>query len=439
MTNILILGAGRSSGSLIQYMLDYGLKNNWMITVADAVLSQAEEKIAGHAAGRAIALDATDEEARRLRIGEADLVISLLPPSLHHLAAVDCLSLGKHLVTASYVSAEMSALDDQVRERGLIFMGEMGLDPGIDHMSAMREIHRIQAEGGTITAFRSYTGGLVAPESDDNPWHYKISWNPRNVVLAGQGTAQYLEEGQFRFLPYRRLFAAYREVDIPGMGVYEGYANRDSLSYREVYGLEGVPTLLRGTLRHPGFCRAWDALIRLGLTEGNFVLPKAHGLTVAGLVDAYLGDSDSGKTTAEKTAAFLGEDMTSEVMHQLTWLGLFEERPITIPNASPALVLEQLLLEKWPLAPDDKDMVIMKHEFEYNLGREARRHSSTMVMQGENSRDTAMARLVGLPLGIFARMVLEGRVAERGVMIPVMPSVYEPILAELEMFGVKFY
>jgi saccharopine dehydrogenase-like NADP-dependent oxidoreductase len=439
MTNILILGAGRSSGSLIQYMLDYGLKNHWTITVADAVLSQAEEKIAGHAAGRAIALDATDEEARRLRIGEADLVISLLPPSLHHLAAVDCLSLGKHLVTASYVSAEMSALDDQVRERGLIFMGEMGLDPGIDHMSAMKEIHRIQEVGGTITAFRSYTGGLVAPESDDNPWHYKISWNPRNVVLAGQGTAQYLEEGQFRFLPYRRLFAEFRKVDIPGMGVYEGYANRDSLIYREVYGLEGVPTLLRGTLRHPGFCRAWDALIRLGLTESNFVLPKAHGLTVAGLVDAYLGDSGRGKTTAEKTAAFLGEDIASEVMYQLTWLGLFEERPITIPNATPALVLEQLLLEKWPLAPNDKDMVIMKHEFEYNLGGEARRHSSTMVMQGENSRDTAMARLVGLPLGIFARMVLEGRVAERGVLIPVMPTVYEPILAELETFGVKFY
>jgi saccharopine dehydrogenase (NADP+, L-glutamate forming) len=420
-------------------MLTYGAKHNWTITVADALLAQAQEKIGGHTAGRAIALDATNEPERQARIKQADLVISLLPPALHALAAGDCLAFGKHLVTASYVSPEMDAMDEAVRRRGLIFMGEMGLDPGIDHMSAMQVIDQIKREGGEITAFRSYTGGLVAPESDDNPWHYKISWNPRNVVLAGQGTAQYLEEGRYRFVPYQRLFKETRAVEVPGLGVYEGYANRDSLSYRKVYGLEAVPTLLRGTLRYPGFCRAWDALIRLGLTEGNFVLPDGHGLSVAGLVGAYLGEGQSTKTLAARVADFLGEEPHGETMQQLAWLGLFEEQPIRLPKATPALVLEQLLLEKWPLAPADKDMVIMKHEFEYVIANEQRSHTATMVMKGEHSGDTAMARLVGLPLGIFARMVLEGRVVGRGVMKPVMAEVYEPVLKELATYGVHFY
>ena len=316
-------------------------------------------------------------------------------------------------------------------------MGEMGLDPGIDHMSAMQKINEIKDKGGKLTAFRSYTGGLIAPESDNNPWHYKFTWNPRNVVLAGQGTAQYLKDGKFKYIPYNRLFKDYQTIDIPGLGEYEVYANRDSLLYREVYGLSGIPNILRGTIRGKGFCKAWDALIQIGLTDGSYPILDCDKLSYHELMEAYVSRHSSG-SVKERIAQLIGEEVNSAVLQKLEWLGLFRKKKINLQHATPALILENLLLDKWKLQPEDKDMILMQHEFEYEL--EGKKHLllSTLVMKGNNAVDTAMSRLVGLPMGVFVKLVMEGRITSKGVNIPVMKEVYDPVLEELQHYGVVF-
>ncbi|NUO01948.1 MAG: saccharopine dehydrogenase NADP-binding domain-containing protein [Saprospiraceae bacterium] len=438
MKNLLIIGAGRSATALINYILDQARQHNFFVTVADADIALAQKKVGDSSFGRAIWLDASKPNDRRDVINRHDVVVSLLPPQMHLELAQDCIALGKHMVTASYVSKQVFRLGDEARQRALVFMNELGLDPGIDHMSAMQRIHQIQAKGGHISAFYSYTGGLVAPESDDNPWHYKFSWNPRNVVLAGQGTAQFLEDGKLKYIPYRRLFRQYRLVDIPGMGEWEVYANRDSLLYREAYGLKNIKTLFRGTIRHRGFCDAWNALVRIGLTDATFPIVDSDQLTYHDLMEAFLGISQHTGSVKDRIAKLIEVDPESETMKKLEWLGLFSKRRIKLSNATPALILENLLLEKWALQPQDKDMVIMQHEIEYELAGRKRRHTSTMVMKGENESDTAMARLVGLPLGIFVKLVMESKINARGVQIPVMREVYEPVLKELEEYGVVF-
>jgi saccharopine dehydrogenase-like NADP-dependent oxidoreductase len=438
MNNILIIGAGRSATACIKYVLEKAAERNWFVTVADADPKLAEAKVAGHPNGRGTWLDVMKVNDRRELIGRTDVVVSLLPAHLHLEVAHDCIKLKKHLITASYVSQEMHRLADVARSQELIFMGEMGLDPGIDHMSAMQQINAIKAKGGKITAFRSYTGGLVAPESDDNPWHYKITWNPRNVVLAGQGTAQYLENGKHKYIPYNRLFKEYRLIDIPGMGKFEAYANRDSLLYREAYGLAGIPNILRGTLRYRGFCDAWNALVKIGLTDGAYPIMGSEDMTYHEMLEGYLGPSFANGSVKERIATFVKQGVDSEVIQKLDWLGLFSKKKIRLKDATPALILEQLLLDKWKLNPQDKDMIIMQHEFEYELGREKRQQISTLVMKGEDSENTAMSKLVGLPLGIFAKQVMGGHIVKAGVNIPVMPEVYEPVLNELKEYGVIF-
>ncbi len=438
MKGILIIGAGRSSTALINYVLDKAVEYGWSVVVADADPGLAEAKVAGHPNGRGTWLDVTKANDRRELIGRADVVVSLLPAHLHLEVAHDCIKLKKHLITASYVSQEMWRLGDEARNRELIFMGEMGLDPGIDHMSAMQSIDAIKAKGGKLTAFRSYTGGLVAPESDTNPWHYKFTWNPRNVVLAGQGTAQYLEDGKFKYIPYNRLFKEYRLIDIPGYGKFEVYANRDSLLYRDVYGLNGIPNIMRGTIRYRGFCDAWNALVKIGLTDGSYPILDSGSLSYHELMEAYLSNQNTAGSVKERIAELIGEPLDSEVMKKLEWLGLFRKKKIRLPNASPALILENLLLDKWPLEKGDRDMIIMQHEFEYELAGENRLLTSTMIMKGKDEIDTAMSRLVGLPMGIFVRLVLEERITSMGVNIPVLPEVYEPVLSELREYDVVF-
>ncbi len=438
MNNILIIGAGRSSTALIKYVLARAKENNWFVTVADSKPEYAEEKVRNHPNGRPAWLDATKVNDRRDLIGRADVVVSLLPAYLHMEVAYDCIKLKKHLITASYVSKDMYSLANEFRDRELIFMGEMGLDPGIDHMSAMKHIDNIKARGGKITAFRSYTGGLVAPESDDNPWHYKITWNPRNVVLAGQGTAQYMEEGKFKYIPYNRLFKEYHLVEIPDMGQFEAYANRDSLLYREVYGLGGIPNILRGTLRAPGYCDAWNALVQIGLTDASFPIVDSGNITYHELMEAYTSTKSGGGSVKERVAQMLEESPESPVMEKLEWLGLFRKKKIKIPNATPAMILENLLVDKWKMKPKDKDMIVMHHEFEYEIGGQRKLLTSTLVMKGENEVDTAMTKSVGLPLGIFVKLVMQGKITATGVHIPVMKEVYEPVLQELEEYGVVF-
>ena len=439
MKNILILGAGRSASALIDYVLREAGLHHWKVVVADFDQSLAQRKIQGfeQVDVKAIHLDVTQAGDRRRLIEQADLVISLLPAHLHILVAYDCLEFKKHLITASYVSNEMYRLSAEALNKELIFLGEMGLDPGIDHMSARQTIASIQAKGGKITAFRSSTGGLIAPESDDNPWHYKFSWNPRNVVLAGKGTAQYLYEGSLRYIPYYRLFKEHRSVAIPGLGVLEEYPNRDSLLYREAYGLEGIPTLIRGTLRYPGFCDAWHALVTIGLTDASFPIVDSDKLTYRQWMHAYVGRHSSG-TTEERIAALIGVPVDSEIMYKLRWLGLFTEERIQREHGTPADLLEDLLLRKWQLKPHDKDLVVMHHEFEYELDGKKHCRTSTLQMKGQDAHDTAMSRLVGLPLGIFAKLVMEGKIHAAGVNIPVIPEIYNPLLEELEEYGVKF-
>ncbi|MCK6691729.1 MAG: saccharopine dehydrogenase NADP-binding domain-containing protein [Thermoanaerobaculia bacterium] len=438
MKNLLIIGAGRSATALINYTLEQARQHNFFITVADADIDLARQKVGDNPNGRAIWLDASKPNDRRDIINRHDVVVSLLPPQMHLEVAQDCISLGKHMVTASYVSKQVFRLGDEARQRALVFMNELGLDPGIDHMSAMQRIHQIKARGGKITAFYSYTGGLVAPESDDNPWHYKFSWNPRNVVLAGQGTAQFLEDGKLKYIPYRRLFRQYRLVNIPGMGEWEVYANRDSLLYREAYGLQDIKTMFRGTIRHKGFCDAWNALVRIGLTDATFPIVDSDKLTYHDLMEAFLGISQHTGSVKDRIAKLIETDPEGEIMQKLEWLGLFSKRRIKVKNATPALILENLLLEKWALQPNDKDMVIMQHVFEYEINRRKHKLTSTLTMKGSNGADTAMSRLVGLPLGIFVKLLLMDKISTTGVNIPTMPEVYEPVMQELEQYGVKF-
>ncbi len=437
MNKVLIIGAGRSSGSLINYLLSKAKEYNWTISIADMDFKAVKRKINKHPNGRAFKLDVYDDERRQSLIEASDLVISMMPAFLHSKIARDCLRFNKHLITASYVSKEMSKLAKEAHKKGLIFMGEMGLDPGIDHMSAMKRIHEIQRTGGEILEFHSYTGGLIAPESLDNPWKYKFTWNPRNVVLAGQGTAQYIENGNYKYIPYSRLFESYKTVEIQDWGPMEMYANRDSLLYRSAYNLRDIPTLVRGTLRYPGFCDAWDALVQIGLTDDSYPITNSDELTYRQFIDAYTEDG-SGSEVEDRVAVLLGIKLNSAVMDKLRWMGLFEKKKIKVSKASPAEIVENLLLDKWRLKKKDKDLILMQHEFVYKIGRKKYKDISTMILIGKDSEDTAMSRVVGLPLGIFVKNILLGKVKHSAIPIPVRKKVYLPLLKELQEYGVVF-
>ncbi|KAA3638638.1 MAG: saccharopine dehydrogenase [Bacteroidetes bacterium] len=436
MNKILIIGAGRSSTVLINYLLEQSVTFQWSVVLADSNLELAKSKIGDYKNASAVCLDIHNEENRQKFIQDADVVISMLPQFLHMDVARDCITYGKHFVCASYVSKEMKALDEEARAKGLVFMSEIGLDPGIDHMSAMQVINDIKARGGKIKGFYSYTGGLIAPESDDNPWHYKFTWNPRNVVVAGQTTAQFLENGKLKLMPHKRLFRDYRLTEVTGLGTYEIYPNRDSLSYLETYDLQDTPTILRGTLRKRGFCDAWHAFVKMGLTDDGIHIQQSDKMTYRDLVEAMLHNEKG--TLEERVANLIRVEVDSKVMDQLRWTGIFEDKLIEQKNASPAQILEHLLLEKWSLKPEDKDMIIMKHEFDYELHGEDHHLSSTLVMKGDDQVNTAMAKLVGLPLGIFVKMLMNGDYSTPGVQIPVMKEVYDPALEELKHYGVVF-
>lgn len=430
MKNILIFGAGRSATILIRYLLQEAAKNDWSVTIADASAATAYQKTAGHPNGKGVGIDAGNPEARLAIIRLHDLVISLLPPFMHLDVAKDCLKAGVHILTASYITPEMKALDQEFKSKGLLFMGEMGLDPGIDHLSAMQLIDHIKGMGGKITAFRSYCGGLIAPESDTNPWHYKFTWNPRNVILAGQGTAQYLENGIMKYLPYHRLFREYRTIEVPGMGEWEVYANRDSLGYQEVYGLAGIRSLLRGTIRHKGFCDAWNTLVQLGLTDNSYHMHGSKKMTTKKWIESMLPVQTKG-SIRNRVAKLAGYKSGSETLDKVTWLGLFDNISIDTLQKTPAQVLEALLLEKWKLEQEDNDMIIMHHEFEMLLDNQKKSLTSSMVIKGDDALHTAMAKTVGLPVGILASLLMKGKIRLTGVHIPVMKEVYDPVLKEL--------
>ena len=438
MKRILVLGAGLSSSSLIKYLLEKSVHYNWQIRVVDRDIDLVKSKIDGHVNGIPMAFNALDAEERRPEIKKSDLVISMLPARFHPEVARDCIDLKTDLITPSYISAEMKDLDREAKDAGIVIMNEIGVDPGIDHMSAMKIIDAVKEKGGKLTSFKSFCGGLIAPESDNNPWNYKFTWNPRNVVLAGQGgSACFIRNNEYKYIPYNRLFNRLDHIQIDGYGDFVGYANRDSLSYRSIYGIEDIPTIFRGTLRRPGFCQAWNVFIELGITDDRYEMQISKGLTPRSFINAFLPYNKS-KTVEDKFKDFLGEDRL-HLFDKFEWLGIFNREPIfDLEKATPAQLLQEILVRKLSLDHGDKDMLVMVHEFEYELNGEQYRVESHMVNIGEDQLYTSMSNTVGLPAAICAKMILKGEVKERGVTLPIKPELYNPILNELEEFDIKF-
>ena len=437
MKKILVLGAGLSTSCLINYLLKHSESSDWMVIVADSNLQTAATKVNNHPRGEAVVFDIFNQPERKRLISMADLVISMLPARFHPMVAEACLEEGKSMLTASYVSPEIRRLDYQARQKGLLFLNEIGVDPGIDHMSAMRVINQIREKGGKITGFRSFTGGLIAPGSDNNPWNYKFTWNPRNVVLAGQGTSMYIRDGRYKFIPYHQLFRQTEKCTVLDHGDFDVYANRDSLKYREIYSLPDIQTMLRGTMRRPGYCQAWDVFVQLGITDDSYTIEGSEEMSYREFIDAFLPGTN-GLSVKEKLARHTGIPINGEIMQKLTWLGIFEDTRINLKNATPAQILQQILEEKWRLEEQDQDMLVMQHIFDFELNGKNATHRSSLVVLGKDRSETAMAITVGTPVAIAARLVLNGTFRATGVHIPIVPEFYDPILQELESYGVCF-
>jgi len=432
MKNVVVLGAGLVARPLVRYLLD---RPDFRVTVASRTVSKAESLIGGHERGRAASLDVTDEAALETFVKDADLVVSLVPYAHHVRVARLCIKHGVQMVTTSYVSDAMRELDAEARKAGITILNEIGLDPGIDHMSAMKIIDRFRSQGRRVTSFRSYCGGLPAPEANTNPFGYKFSWSPIGVILAGKNSAAYLEDGKEVRIEGRDLFGHYFLIDIEGAGRFEAYPNRNSLGYIDLYGLHGIRTMYRGTLRNPGWCDTWKTMVDIGLLDQEERVLK--GMTFRSFVASLLPGTPSDVEKAAAEAA--GRDPDSEPMRKLQWLGLFSDEPIPMEKGSPMDVLAHLLLRKLQYEPGERDMIVLHHEFvaEKDGQRPVRLHS-TMVDFGMPNGDTSMSRTVGLPAAIGARYILEGKIDEPGVQIPVLPQIYEPVLEELGRLGVSF-
>lgn len=440
MRHILIIGAGRSATSLIEYLLQKSEAENLHITIADLSVALAEKKTNGHPRATPIAFDIFNEEQRNTHIGNADIVISMLPAHLHYEVAKDCVKHKKNMVTASYISPAMRELDAEVKANNLIFMNEIGLDPGVDHMSAMKVLDEIREAGGKILLFESFCGGLVAPESDNNLWNYKFTWNPRNVVLAGQGgAAKFIQEGKYKYIPYNKLFRRTEFMEVEGFGRFEGYANRDSLKYRSVYGLDDALTLYRGTLRKVGYSKAWNMFVQLGMTDDTYIIEDSENMSYREFVNAFLPYHPTDSIEL-KLRHILKIDQDDIQWEKLLELDIFnDDKTIGIKDATPAKALEKILSEKWTLSPEDKDMIVMYHKFGYDLNGKKKQIDATMVCIGEDQTHTAMAKTVGLPVAMAALQILNGNITLKGVQLPIHKQVYEPILKELEEFGVVFH
>ena len=439
MRNILIIGAGRSASSLIQYLLKKSNQENLHLTIADLSLELAQRKTNNHKNATAIALDIFDENQRKTEIQKADIVISMLPAHLHIEIARDCILFKKHMVTASYVSDAMQELDAAAKENNLIFMNEIGLDPGIDHMSSMKVIDEIREKGGKVILFESFCGGLVAPESDTNLWNYKFTWAPRNVVLAGQGgAAKFIQEGTYKYIPYHKLFRRTEFMEVEGYGRFEGYANRDSLKYRSVYGLDNALTLYRGTIRRVGFSRAWNMFVQLGMTDDTYVIDNSETISYREFTNLFLPYHPTDSVEI-KLRLSLGIEQDDIMWDKLLELDILNPNKIVgLKNASPAQILERILTDCWTLKPHDKDMIVMYHKFGFEINGVQKQIDSKMVCIGEDQTYTAMAKTVGLPVAIATLQILNGNITTPGVQLPINKEVYLPILKELEEYGVIF-
>jgi saccharopine dehydrogenase-like NADP-dependent oxidoreductase len=431
MKRILLFGAGKSATVLIDYLKNIAVNHQWNVTVADFDLALAQSKVGEHPFVKAEQVNILDEQARKVLIQSADIVISMMPPALHYLVAMNCIKYKKHLLTASYVDDKIGRDALKIRNQDILFLYEMGLDPGIDHMSAMNLIHQIKNKGGRVISFKSHCGGLIAPESDDNPWHYKISWNPRNVVLAGKAGAIFKENNVIKNIPYEQLFNNCKSVEVKGLGRLSYYPNRDSLSYIPIYGLEGAATFIRTTLRYPEFCEGWKQVADWKLTDEE-KLYDTSDLSLAGYFNQFFEQNDlPGASQLIKANPLLKA--------QFEYLGLNDNKTLINKGLCSAAAILQLILEtKLALQFEDKDLIVMLHEIDYSINDKISTVHSLLTITGENNLHTAMAKAVGLPLGIAAKLILEGKIKETGLHIPIIPSIYEPVLNELRQQGIEF-
>ena len=438
MKKIAVLGAGRSAGPLIEYLATHPDSRAWELSVYDQDSESLAQKCRSFENVLFTACDLNNEELLDSIIKSHDVLVSMLPAFMHLPIARRCVQEGKHLVTASYISPEMQALDQEARAKGLVFVNECGVDPGIDHMSTMEILHRLKREGAKITSYESFCGGILAPESPTNPWAYKFSWNPRNVVLAGSGGAvHFIQESKYKHIPYHQVFRRTEFLEIPGYGRFEGYANRDSLKYQSAYGLNGVSTMYRGTLRRPGFCRAWDVFVKLGCTDDSYPLEQVDKMTHRDFLNTFLAYHSS-ESVELKLMHYMNISQDSDLLEKFEWLGLFTDELIGIPEGTPAQVLQHILMKKWTMTDADTDMVAMIHRIEYELSGVRHRLQSSLVAKGRSKDATAMAITVGWPVAMATRLVALNLIPERGVLMPNLASLYQPILAELGQRGIHF-
>jgi len=439
MKNILVIGAGLSASSIIRYFTQNAEQEGWNIKVGDQDGELAKQKIGNCKQAEGFTLNALDPVERQPLVEWADIVISMLPARFHIDVAKDCITYKTNLITPSYISPEMEAIHDEAIKAGIIIMNEIGVDPGIDHMSAKKVLDEIEELGGKMHIFESFTGGLIAPESDNNPWNYKLTWNPRNVVLAGQGSpAKFIQEGKYKYIPYSNLFRRTEIIKIDGYGEFEGYANRNSLGYREIYGLEDIPTIFRGTFRRKGFSKAWNVFVQLGATDDSYILEGSKNMTKREFINSFLPYHPYDSVEL-KLRYQLRIDQDDIIWDKLVWLGIFDDESYDLEeDITPAQFLQKIVVDKWVLEPEDKDMIVMWHKFVYILNGEFKEINSSMISIGEDQTYTAMSNTVGLPAAICAKMILNGTIQLKGVQMPILKEIYQPILKELELHDIKF-
>ncbi len=440
MKNVLVLGAGYSAPYLISYLLEQAEKYNWFVTVCDKNYELARKSVNGFPRGNAVEFDVNDAVMRQTLIKHADVVVNFLAPVFQYLIALECLRYGKHVISASYEDPRVTDLHKDAVRKGILILNEMGLDPGIDHMAAMQLIHRIRSKNGHIKSFISYGSGLPAPEVNSNPLKYCITWNPRNVVMAGEAGAQYLEEGRIKILPYHEVFRRTWEVEVDGVGVLEAYPNRDSLIYQKQFKLQKVETMIRGTLRYPGWSETWNEIIRLGIPNETLILPETENKTYAEFTEMFLPLNAAGPKLEARIANFLNISPTGKIMENLKWLGLFSEEKIGKNYKTSAEVLIDLVVRKMPLPKGARDMVILIHEViaEYPGENKTEKIVLTLTDYGEPDRFTAIAKTVGAPAGIATKLLLNDELPLSGCQIPTHPMIYTKVLNELAELGISF-
>ncbi|MHA1556895.1 MAG: saccharopine dehydrogenase C-terminal domain-containing protein [Candidatus Heimdallarchaeota archaeon] len=432
MKKVVVFGAGLVSKPGIRYLLD----NEFQVTVASRTVSKAEAIVDKHPNGKALAFDITKDSLEDSGLIQShDLAVSLLPYAFHPEVAKACIKHGKLMATTSYVSDDMKALDEDAKKAGILIMNECGVDPGTDHMSAMKIIHSVQKKGGKVTSFKSITGGLPAPDSNDNPMGYKFSWSPKGVILAGTNAAQFLEDGKLVDIKSGDLFNHYWPMNVEGMDL-EAYPNRDSMPYIDTYGLKGIQTMFRGTFRYPGWCETLQALFDLGLMDKE-AQEGLEGLNWKQLMQKIL--NYSGDDIKKEVAKKLGKEEDALCLDRLEWMGMFKDTALG-KGVSYLDVLSDLFLDKLGgFKPGERDMIIMQHEFKVEYpGDKKETIISTLLDFGIPNGDSSMARTVSLPVAIAVRMMLEGKITGTGVIIPIEPDVYNPILDELEAMDIVF-